>query len=150
MGTGPNPVNEMQAEVFKALGHPIRLMIVRYLAGGEHAVSEIVQAAGAEQSNVSRHLSLLRQAGVLSSRKDGLKVYYQLSSSDLAGAISRLLTCVQDMVRARLRASESMLARAAEADFRPSAEAGRMFRSFKSSVWAWPKLRNPRLKNNCG
>jgi ArsR family transcriptional regulator len=100
-----NPVYEIQAEIFKAIGHPIRLQIVKYLQEGEHTVTEIVKAVGAEQSNVSRHLGLLRQTGVLSSRKEGLKVFYSLRIPDLG----QMLSCVNEVVRSRLKDNESVL-----------------------------------------
>ena len=99
---------EMQAEVFKALSHPIRLGIVKYLGAEEHAVSEIVSAMGAEQSNVSRHLSLLRQSGVLTSRKSGLRVYYRVSSPGLLSALDAMLLAISAMMRARLDAGGAM------------------------------------------
>jgi len=114
MATSTNPMDEMQAEVFKAMGHPTRLQIVRFLGSEEHMVTDIVKAVGAEQSNVSRHLSLLRQAGILSSRKEGLRVFYRMSSPALVEAMSRILSCIPDMLRLRLRVSGSMLAEAAD------------------------------------
>ena len=102
-----NPVYEIQAEIFKAIGHPIRLQIVKFLQDGEHTVTEIVRAVNAEQSNVSRHLSLLRQAGVLSSRKEGLKVYYSLRIPTL----TQMLSCVNDVVRSRLKDHEEVLSK---------------------------------------
>ena len=107
---------EMQAEVFKAMGHPIRVRIVKFLADREHAVNEIVQAVQAEQSNVSRHLALLRQAGVLSSRKDGLRVFYRLSSAELGKALEAAAACVGDLMRSRVRAGASMLAETPETE----------------------------------
>ena len=75
-----------RAEVFKALGQPLRLAIVEYLSLGERCVQEIVEHVGAEQSNVSRHLSVLRHAGVVNSERRGLCVYYSLA-----------LPCVTDL-----------------------------------------------------
>ena len=56
-----------EAEVFKALGHPTRLWIVQQLADGEHCVCEFVEAVGADFSTISKHLSVLKQAGLLPS-----------------------------------------------------------------------------------
>jgi len=70
---------ELQAEVLKALAHPIRLAIVEFLAQEEKCVCHIVEHVGTSQSNISKHLSLMKKAGVLSDRKDGLSVYYRLS-----------------------------------------------------------------------
>jgi ArsR family transcriptional regulator len=86
--------HEKQAEVFKAVGHPIRLQIVKVLVHGEMAVTDIVRAVGAEQSNVSRHLSLLKQAGVLSSHKAGLKVFYSLRSAEFRVNLQCVIDCI--------------------------------------------------------
>ena len=94
-----SPFHEMQADILKTMGHPLRLQIVRYLCDGEKPVSAIVEEVGAQQSNVSRHLSLLRQVGVLKSRKSGLQVFYMLSSPELSRAVDSILRCVREMVR---------------------------------------------------
>jgi ArsR family transcriptional regulator len=66
------------AEVFKALGHPGRVVIVRELSSGEKCVCDLVQAVGLGWSTVSRHLSVLKAAGVISDDKRGLQVFYRL------------------------------------------------------------------------
>jgi len=68
-----------RAAVFKALGHPARLAIVDALGGGERCVCELVAAAGLGWSAVSRHLSVLKAAGVLTDEKRGQQVYYRLA-----------------------------------------------------------------------
>ena len=67
------------AAVFKALGHPARLLIVEQLAGGERCVCDLVDAVGSSWSTVSRHLAVLKAAGVLADEKRGLQVFYQLA-----------------------------------------------------------------------
>lgn len=69
-------VEDMAAEVLRALGHPLRLKIIECLRAGERCVCEIIPAVGAEQSVVSKHLALLRQAGLVACRKEGLRVIY--------------------------------------------------------------------------
>lgn len=66
------------ADILKALGQPTRLKIIDFLRGGERCVCEIFPAIGEEQSNTSRHLSVLQSSGILSRRKDGLKIYYAI------------------------------------------------------------------------
>lgn len=70
---------EHKAMVYKALGHPIRLAIVDFLTDGEQCVQEIVKYTEAEQSNVSRHLRVLRFAGVVVSRQVVHNVFYELA-----------------------------------------------------------------------
>mgnify|MGYP001379729375 CR=1 FL=1 len=70
---------EKQAEIAKAIAHPLRIAIVDFLKEGEQCVCDIAENVGSERSNISRHLSIMVSAGVLESRKEGLKVIYRLS-----------------------------------------------------------------------
>ena len=79
-----------EAEVFKALGHPTRLWIVQQLADGEHCVCEFVEAVGADFSTISKHLSVLKQAGVIEDDKRGKSVYYRLACP----CVFAMLDCV--------------------------------------------------------
>lgn len=68
---------EGRAEVFKALGHADRLRILEELADGERCVCDLVEAVGSSWSTVSRHLSVLKTAGVVRDEKRGLQVFYR-------------------------------------------------------------------------
>lgn len=68
-----------RAEVFKALGHADRLRIVEELADGERCVCELVEVVGSGWSTVSRHLSVLKEAGVVADEKRGLQVFYRIA-----------------------------------------------------------------------
>ena len=72
-------VLERRADVFKALGHGDRLRIVEDLADGERCVCELVESVGSSWSTVSRHLSVLKAAGVVTDEKRGLQVFYKLA-----------------------------------------------------------------------
>ncbi len=67
-----------QAQVFKALGHPGRLLMVEELSRGERCVCELAAMVGSEMPTVSRHLSLLKHAGIVEDEKRGAQVYYRL------------------------------------------------------------------------
>ncbi|HAV65466.1 MAG TPA: transcriptional regulator [Verrucomicrobiales bacterium] len=67
---------EMVAARFKMLAEPMRLRLLNELRGGEKSVSELVETTGAGQANVSKHLGLLAEAGMVGRRKDGLNVIY--------------------------------------------------------------------------
>lgn len=69
---------KIKAEVFKAMGHPIRLEIIELLRSGELCVCDIVQRVGTGMSNVSKHLSMLKKVGIVGDRRDGLKIMYRL------------------------------------------------------------------------
>lgn len=70
-----------QARIFKALGHPSRLLMVDALRDGEKCVCDLQALVGDDMSTVSRHLSVLREAGIVSSEKRGTNIYYRLSSA---------------------------------------------------------------------
>jgi ArsR family transcriptional regulator len=86
---------EAVARVIRAVGQPFRLAIVYCLRDGERCVCDIARTIGAERSNVSRHLAVLANAGVLSHRKQGLLVYYKLK----APCILSIFDCVGGVVR---------------------------------------------------
>lgn len=62
----------------KAIAHPLRLKVLCVLGEGELSVQEIVDSVGTSQSNISQHLAILRDKGVLSTRKDANRVYYRI------------------------------------------------------------------------
>ncbi|MEW6187343.1 MAG: metalloregulator ArsR/SmtB family transcription factor [Thermodesulfobacteriota bacterium] len=95
-----NPkILESQAAILKALGQPTRLQILDFLKDGERCVCEIFPAIEQEQANVSKHLSILKQAGLLESRKDGLRILYRIKTPevfDLLQGVSQLLKSQAD------------------------------------------------------
>lgn len=70
---------EQIAERFRLLGEPMRLRILAFLREGELNVNDLVEATGSGQANISRHLSALRQSGVLARRKEGTRVFYRIA-----------------------------------------------------------------------
>jgi DNA-binding transcriptional ArsR family regulator len=85
---------EKQAEIAKAIAHPLRIAIVDFLKDGEQCVCDIARHVRSERSNVSRHLSVMVNAGLLEYRKEGLKVIYKLKTPcifDFLSCTSRLL-----------------------------------------------------------
>lgn len=71
------------ADLFNALAHPVRLEILDVLRQGEWCVCHIQAVLDQRQAYISQHLKVLRQAGLVTSRKDGLRVYYQVSQPEL-------------------------------------------------------------------
>src|SRR4030042_1337535 len=67
-------VLELKAEVLKALAQPNRLKILECLRNGEKCICEIVPAINGEQSNISRHISLMQKSHLVTTRKDGVRV----------------------------------------------------------------------------
>lgn len=68
---------QKQAEIAKAIAHPLRIAIVDFLKDGEQCVCDIAERVGSERSNVSRHLSVMVNAGVLEYRKEGAQSHLQ-------------------------------------------------------------------------
>lgn len=85
---------EARANVFKALGHPSRLAIIDDLVEGERCVCELNESVDADVSTVSRHLSVLRNAGILSSEKRGNQVFYKLECP----CITSFYGCVESVI----------------------------------------------------
>jgi rhodanese-related sulfurtransferase/DNA-binding MarR family transcriptional regulator len=71
------------ARIGKALGNANRLELLEYIAQGERSVEKLAKVSGLTVANTSQHLQQLRQASLVASRKEGLKVYYSLSSNDV-------------------------------------------------------------------
>jgi len=95
----------LKAEVFKAMGHPIRLGIVEFLQNGEMCVCEIVEHVGTEMSNVSKHLGVLKKAGIVADRRDGLRIMYSLT---MPCAVD-FAHCVEGVVIKRLEDQRSVM-----------------------------------------
>ena len=74
---------ELVAARFKMLAEPMRLRLLNEMRGGEKTVTELVEATGAGQANVSKHLGLLADAGMVSRRKEGLNVNYFINDESL-------------------------------------------------------------------
>ncbi len=92
-------VAEHVAEVMKAVAHPVRLQIIELLEKCEMCVGDIVDAVGGKQAITSQHLNMMRDKGVLSSRRDGTKVYYRIENRN----VIKLLHCIQDHCETKKR-----------------------------------------------
>jgi DNA-binding transcriptional ArsR family regulator len=91
------PLYRMKADFFKTLGHPARVRVLELLSQREHVVSEMVAEVGIEPANLSQQLAILRRAGLVTARRDGLSVSYALTSprvADLLKTAREILTGV--------------------------------------------------------
>lgn len=79
-----------QANVIKALAHPTRLFLVDELSRGEKCVCELTKMVGVEMPTISRHLSLLKNVGIVEDEKRGIQVFYRLS----APCVMKFLDCM--------------------------------------------------------
>jgi len=94
-----------KAEFFKALAHPLRIRILEILRLGEHSVQELQAALRVEQSTVSQQLALLRRQGIVSARKEGTTVRYEISDA----RVGQLLDVARAIFNTRLTGSQTML-----------------------------------------
>lgn len=78
-----NMGNQLISNLFKALAHPTRIQIVKLLRDGEMCVCEIMPNLDSEQSNTSQHLTVLKNQGIVESRKDGSKVIYSIKNKEV-------------------------------------------------------------------
>ncbi len=79
-----------QAQVFKALAHPLRLKLLLQLGEGERCVAELAQDSGVDLSTLSRHLTLLKQTALVADRREGKWIYYRL----LAPCVLEFVSCL--------------------------------------------------------
>ena len=96
---------DKQAEIAKAIAHPLRIAIIYFLKDGEQCVCDIAEQTGSERSNVSRHLSVMVNAGVLEYRKEGLKVIYKLKTP----CILDFFACVTDVLKQQAKDNQKLL-----------------------------------------
>lgn len=87
----------LRSQVIKAMGHPSRLMMLDALAEGEKCVCELQKLVGSDISTVSKHLALMKNAGIVTDRKEGLQVFYRLK----VPCILRFFDCVEAVLEAR-------------------------------------------------
>jgi DNA-binding transcriptional ArsR family regulator len=105
----PNPVPdelvELIARRFRVLGEPLRIKLLDRLRDGEASVNELTVALGASQQNVSKHLSVLAEAGVVGRRKEGTHVFYRIADDgvfalceQVCGSLEQQLSALNELV----------------------------------------------------
>ncbi len=98
-------VSQFKAEFFKALAHPLRILILDALRDGELTVNEISQRFEVEPANASQQLAVLRTRNIVMARKDGSNVYYSVSDR----TVFKLLDVARDIFNNHLIGVRSML-----------------------------------------
>ena len=84
-----------RADILKALAHPVRVLIVSALTEGDRCVCELNKLVEIDQSGLSRHLALLKKAGIVSERRDGMRVFHHLETP----CILKAFECAVEVVR---------------------------------------------------
>lgn len=98
-------VFKIKADFLRCLAHPARLAVIEHLKAREASVGQIVSALKLEQSGLSKHLALLRQAGIVTSRQQGVTVYYSIRDHD----IFQVLRPIAEILRKRFKESQAVL-----------------------------------------
>jgi ArsR family transcriptional regulator len=97
---------EARAQIVKAIAHPTRLFIVDELSHKERCVAELTEMVGADMSTVSKHLAILKSAGIVSVEKRGSQMYYRLR----VPCIMNFFGCVESVLKSTSRDQLKLLA----------------------------------------
>ena len=96
-------VLELTADILKALAQPTRLKILELLRNGERCICEIVPALNGEQSNISRHVSLMQKSNLVTTRKDGVRVMVKVKDQKIFDVLDRVSQILQNQIKAQER-----------------------------------------------
>ena len=103
----PRQLYEARAGIAKALAHPSRLLMLDALAEKERCVCELTDLVGADQSTVSKHLAVLKNAGIVDDRKDGGMTYYRVKICCLQG----FWECIESVLEQNLNEQRAAIGR---------------------------------------
>ncbi len=98
---------EIRAKIIRAMGHPVRLMMIELLKGGERSFSEIFKLFNLDKSTVSKHLLVMKEAGIVSSRKEGMDMIYILD----VPCITNFFSCVTAVIENSVKKQQACLCR---------------------------------------
>lgn len=94
-------IYDLQAEISKTLANSIRLAILHSLRNGEKSVNELTEILGISQSNLSQHLALMRQKGIVKTRKQGTNIFYSVTNPKINQACDMVREVLLDQLRQR-------------------------------------------------
>jgi ArsR family transcriptional regulator len=97
---------EARARIIKAMAHPTRLFIVDQLSRGEHCVCEMTEMIGADVSTISKHLAVLKTAGIVQDDKRGTQVFYRLRMP----CVMNFFSCVESVMQSTAKEQMDLLA----------------------------------------
>jgi len=90
---------EIESDFLRAIAQPTRLRILYFLKDGEKCACEIIPKMKEDQSNISRHLTHMKDVGILESRKEGVSVYYKIKDK----RVFTLLSLVDEMIKSEIK-----------------------------------------------
>ncbi len=94
-------IYSMCAEIFKTLANPIRLMILDLLKSGEKTVNELAELTGRSQANISQHLAVLRQRGIITARREGVNTYYRIACEKVVNLCELIRGVLYEVLKER-------------------------------------------------
>jgi ArsR family transcriptional regulator len=100
------PLYQMKADFFKTLGHPVRIRVLELLSRREHTVSEMLTEIEIEAANLSQQLSILRRAGLVTARREGLSVTYRLTTAEVADLLAAARAILTGVAAGQVEALE--------------------------------------------
>jgi ArsR family transcriptional regulator len=100
-----DPVYVVKAQLFRTIGHPVRIRVLELLRDGERTVGDLQTQLGLDSSGTSQHLAALRQQGLLESRRAGTSVYYRIRDP----RVSQLLAVAKQILTSALSDSHTLL-----------------------------------------
>jgi ArsR family transcriptional regulator len=98
---------EIRAKIIKAMAHPVRLVMIDFLRDGEHSFSELFNMFKLDKSTVSKHLLVLKEAGIVSSKKNGLETVYKLD----VPCITDFFSCVTAVIESNVKKQQACLSK---------------------------------------
>lgn len=90
---------EIRAKIIKAMSHPVRLMMIDFLKKEEHSFSDLFNLFQLDKSTISKHLLVLKEAGIVSSRKEGLDMIYKLEVPCVTDFFSCITAVIENNVK---------------------------------------------------
>jgi len=91
----------LKADILKAMAQPTRLKILELLRDGERCICEIVPAINGEQSNISRHISLMQKSNLVTTRKDGVRVMVKVRDPKIFDILDRVSQILKEQIKER-------------------------------------------------
>ena len=96
---------EIRARIIKAMAHPVRLMVIEFLKNGDQSFSEIFDLFQLDKSTISKHLLVLKEAGIVSSKKDGSEMMYKL----VVPCVTDFFRCVTAVIESNVKKQQLCL-----------------------------------------
>ena len=96
---------EIREKIIKAMAHPVRLMMIEFLKKGEHSFSDVFDLFKLDKSTVSKHLLVLKEAGIVSSKKSGADMIYKLE----VPCVTDFFSCVTAVIDSNVKKQQICL-----------------------------------------